>query len=61
MRKAGVVGPSATASEIVQLSMGGICAAHFQLPGGAIGFDKMDQGYAGSPARLAREYPTGRS
>ena len=49
----GVVGPSATASEIVQLSMGGICAQRiFQLPGGAIGFDKMDQ-------VMARVHPHG--
>ena len=45
--------PGATAGEIVQLTMGGICAQRiFQLPGGAIGFDKMDQ-------VMARVHPFG--
>ena len=40
----GVVKPDATSGEIVSLTMGGICAQRiFQLPGGAVGFDKMDQ------------------
>ena len=40
----GVVKPDATSAEIVSLTMGGICAQRiFNLPHGAVGFDKMDQ------------------
>ena len=40
----GVVKPDATSAEIVSLTMGGICAQRiFNLPNGAVGFDKMDQ------------------
>ena len=40
----GVVMPDATNGHIVQLTMAGICAQRiFQLPHGAVGFDKMDQ------------------
>jgi D-galactarolactone isomerase len=39
----GVVKPGVTDAEIVHLTMGGICAQRiFQLPHGAVGFDKMD-------------------
>ena len=55
----GVVGPSVTAGEIVQLSMGGICAQRiFQLPGGAIGFDKGHVTLDGS-VRAVRGYRRG--
>jgi D-galactarolactone isomerase len=40
----GVVKPGVTDAEIVHLTMGGICAQRiFQLPHGAVGFDKMDE------------------
>ena len=40
----GVVRPDATGAEIVSLTMGGICGQRiFNLPHGAVGFDKMDQ------------------
>jgi D-galactarolactone isomerase len=40
----GVVKPGVTDAEIVHLSMGGICGQRiFQLPHGAVGFDKMDE------------------
>ena len=49
----GVVRPEASAAEIAHLSMGGICAQRiFQLPHGAVGFDKMDQ-------VMARVHPFG--
>jgi len=49
----GVVKPETPDSEIVQLSMGGICAQRiFQLPNGAVGFDRMD-------AVMARVHPFG--
>ena len=49
----GVVQPETPDSEIVQLTMGGICAQRiFQLPNGAVGFNRMD-------AVMARVHPFG--
>ena len=58
----GVVGPSATASRNrATLNGRHLCAAHFPVAGWRDRFRQDGSGYgAGAPARLAREYPTGR-